>query len=84
MRLNIKDFIGRSMCILGGGRLCITPSMQSRHEVIGLVRVLTFAAVYVGKGGADLTKTKVGPYVRETFKAGKRHPFGHLMRTQAP
>ena len=47
--------IGRSISILGDGRLC---SSQSRHEVIGLVRVLTFAAVDVGQRGADLAKAK--------------------------
>ena len=79
MRLNIKDFIWRCIGILGGGRLC---SSQSRHEVIGLVRVLTFAAVDVGQRGADLTEAKVSAHVRQAFQRGKRHPLRNLLRTQ--
>jgi hypothetical protein len=80
VRVNIKDFIGRSIGILGGGRLC---SSQSWHEVIGLVRVLTFAAVDVGQRGADLAKAKVRSHVWQAFQRGKRHPLRYLLRTQA-
>jgi len=80
VRLNIKVFVWRCIGIFGGCWLCGT---QSRHEVIGLVRVLTFAAVDVGQRGADLTEAKVSAHVRQAFQRGKRHPLRYLLRTQA-
>ena len=60
----------------------VASSSQSRHEVIGLIRVLTFAAVDVGQRGADLAKAKVRPHVRQAFQRSKRHPLRNLLRTQ--
>ncbi len=78
MRLNIKGFGWRCIGIFGGCWLCGT---QSRHEVIGLVRGLTFAGMDVGQRGADLTKGKVSAHVWQAFQRGKRHPLRNLLRT---